>query len=168
MNTKQKLWSVNALSAELQRNPRTLAKALVNVPEDGKLAGRPAWFMSSAVDALHRYGLSAGGASGVSAADDWRTGDWPVPSYIAEAADAALFMLGEMAEATTVEQRRALYNPKILDAWQAAFRREHREMGSEFEAAYRPTQENGDAYYRALVAKLLAGGDLVPEGGAHD
>jgi hypothetical protein len=89
--------------------------------------------------------------------DDWRSGDWPVPPYISEAADRALNMMGDMAEATTVEARKAIYDPKLLDAWQAAFRREHREMGPEFEAAYRPTQENGDAYYRALAAKLLAG-----------
>jgi hypothetical protein len=55
MSKQQRLWSVNRLSTELQRNPRTLAKALADVPADGSLAGRPAWHMATAIEAMRRY-----------------------------------------------------------------------------------------------------------------
>jgi hypothetical protein len=166
MSKQQKLWSINRLSTELQRNPRTVARALDDVPEDGKLAGRPAWHMSTAIDALRQYeggsnrfdGRSSTGGDG----NDWRSGDYPPPPYVAAAADRALAMLDRMHDAATVEERRAIYDPTALDEWQAAFEREYDELGPEFERIFRPTQSRGGDYYRALVGKLLSG-----EGGAQ-
>jgi hypothetical protein len=167
MSKQQRLRSVNRLSTELQRNPRTLAKALADVPADGSLAGRPAWHMSTAVQALRRY---EGGSNrfdgrqstGGDESEAWRGGDYPPPPHVAAAADRALAMLDRMHDAATVEERRAIYDPTALDEWQAAFEREYEELGEEFERLYRPTQSRGNDYYRALVAKLLAG-----EGGAQ-
>jgi hypothetical protein len=167
MSKQQKLWSINRLSTELQRNQRTIARALTDVPEDGKLAGRPAWFMSSAVAAMRRY---EGGSNrfddrhsvGDDRSEDWRSGDYAPPPYVAAAADRAFAMLDRMHDAATVEERRAIYDPTALDEWQAAFEREYDELGPEFERIFRPTQSRGGDYYRVLVAKLLAG-----EGGAQ-
>ena len=47
-----KLWSQSALAAELQINPRTVAKALAGTPPDGRLAKRPAWHLRTALAAL--------------------------------------------------------------------------------------------------------------------
>jgi hypothetical protein len=52
---KSRLWSANSLSVELKVNPRTLAKALANVAADGKIAGREAWLLTTAVQALREY-----------------------------------------------------------------------------------------------------------------
>jgi hypothetical protein len=52
---KARLWSANSLSVELKVNPRTLAKALANVAADGKIAGRDAWLLTTAVQALREY-----------------------------------------------------------------------------------------------------------------
>jgi hypothetical protein len=103
MNTKQKLWSINALSAELQRNPRTLAKALADVPEDGKLAGRPAWHMSTAVQALRRYEGASNRFDGRSVGEDRL-------DEIEEASAEVHEMFERMRAETDVEKRR-----KILD-----------------------------------------------------
>jgi hypothetical protein len=46
------LWSINALATELDRDRRTVAKALANVPGDGRLSGRPAWYLDTALRAL--------------------------------------------------------------------------------------------------------------------
>jgi hypothetical protein len=53
---KKLLFSLNALSSELNRNFRTLAKAMANVKPDGKAADRrPRWFVSTAVAALAEH-----------------------------------------------------------------------------------------------------------------
>jgi hypothetical protein len=164
------LWSINKLAAELSRNARTIVAVLANVPPDGKIGKHPGWYLSTAVAAMTEHESKSNRFANrpQNSNDDWRSGDWPVPQYISDAADRALNMIGDMAAAETVAQRKAIYDPKLLDDWQAAFRREHREMGEEFAAVHRPTQESGDAYYRAYVVKLLAGGDLVPGGGSHE
>jgi hypothetical protein len=48
----KRLWSINALATELDRDRRTVAKALANVPADGSLSGKPAWFLDTALRAL--------------------------------------------------------------------------------------------------------------------
>jgi hypothetical protein len=50
--SERQLWSINALSNELNRNQRTVKRALQNVPPDGMLGQHPAWFMTTAVQAL--------------------------------------------------------------------------------------------------------------------
>jgi hypothetical protein len=51
--SERQLWSINALSNELNRNQRTVKRALQNVPPDGAIGQYPAWFLSSAVEALN-------------------------------------------------------------------------------------------------------------------
>jgi len=56
MSIGERLWSISGLSRELDRNPRTITKALANVPPDGVLrGGHKGWFMSSAFEAIRRY-----------------------------------------------------------------------------------------------------------------
>jgi hypothetical protein len=50
--SERQLWSLNALSHELNRNQRTVKRALQNVPADGMLGQHKAWLMTTAVQAL--------------------------------------------------------------------------------------------------------------------
>lgn len=52
----KKLWSINAIASELDRDRRTVTTALADVPPDGKIAGNRAWYLDSAVRALSRHG----------------------------------------------------------------------------------------------------------------
>lgn len=90
--------------------------------------------------------------------DDWRSGESPLPPYLDIAATKALAMLDRVFLATTVEERKAAYDPALLDSWDLALKRENQELGH-------PGQSGGMDYYKTLVAKLLAGADLL-EGGA--
>jgi hypothetical protein len=56
MGMQRSLWSVNALSVELGRDRRTIAKALDGVPADGTVKGHPAWYLEAALDALSASG----------------------------------------------------------------------------------------------------------------
>jgi hypothetical protein len=47
-----RLWSISALSVELCMDRRTVAHRLRNVPADGQLHGKPAWHLTTALDAL--------------------------------------------------------------------------------------------------------------------
>jgi hypothetical protein len=58
--SKKTLWSVSSLATETGRNFRTVAKALTGVKPDGKLAGRPAWHMSSCIAALEEHERRSG------------------------------------------------------------------------------------------------------------
>jgi hypothetical protein len=49
--TKQ-LWSISALSVELNRDRRTIAKALADIAPDGRLHGQPAWHLKKALQAI--------------------------------------------------------------------------------------------------------------------
>jgi hypothetical protein len=102
MSNQQRLWSVNRLSTELQRNPRTLAKALTDVPEDGKLAGRPAWFMSSAISALRRYEGGSNRFDGRSPVGE------DTLDAIEEASTEVSNMFERMRSQTDVERRRKI------------------------------------------------------------
>jgi hypothetical protein len=52
---KQKLWSANSLCVELRVNARTLAKALADIQPDGRISGRDAWHLATAIEALRQY-----------------------------------------------------------------------------------------------------------------
>jgi hypothetical protein len=52
MAMTKSLWSVNALSVELGRDRRTVAGALSRVPPDGTRQGKPAWYLSTALEVL--------------------------------------------------------------------------------------------------------------------
>jgi hypothetical protein len=152
------LYSVNRLATELRRNARTVVAALANTPSDGKLGKHPGWFLSTAVAAMTRHESKSNRFAHApqTNTDDWRDiENYPLPPYLDAAATRALAMLDRMFLATTIEERRAVYDPKLLDAWYEAFERQHREMGPEFEAANRPTQERGREHYRALIEKML-------------
>jgi hypothetical protein len=56
----KKLWSINELAIELGRNARTVRRALQRAKPDGKLQGRPAWYLDSAVAALDYHGRVTG------------------------------------------------------------------------------------------------------------
>jgi hypothetical protein len=162
------LYSVNKLATELRRNARTVVVALANVPPDGQIGKHPGWFLSTAVAAMTRHESKSNRFAHApqNSNNDWRDiENYGLPPYLDAAATRGLAMLDRMFDAATVEERRAVYDPALLDAWEAAFEREYREMGPEFEAAYRPTQSQGANYYRVLVEKMLNGADL-PEGGA--
>jgi len=56
MVREARLWSISQLAIELAKNPRTITRALANVPADGILkGGYKGWFMSSAIEAMRRY-----------------------------------------------------------------------------------------------------------------
>ena len=52
MSMTARLWSISALSVELCMDRRTVAHRLRNVPADGQLRGKPAWYLATALDAL--------------------------------------------------------------------------------------------------------------------
>ena len=157
---KPRLWSLNALSNELGRNMRTVSRAMKDVPPDGTVSKHRAWKLSTALAAMRRYENASDRFPEAAARDagNWRDiENYSLPAYLDAAATAALAMLDRMFLATTIEERRAAYDQKLFDAWYEAFERQHREMGPEFEAANRPTQELGREYYRVLIEKMLAG-----------
>jgi hypothetical protein len=56
MGMTAKLWSLNALSVETGRNPRTIAHALRHTAADGELPGRhKGWLLTTALAALAAY-----------------------------------------------------------------------------------------------------------------
>src|SRR5688572_21620195 len=52
MSMTAKLWSISALAVELRMDRRTVALRLRSVPPDGQLHGKPAWRLTTALDAL--------------------------------------------------------------------------------------------------------------------
>jgi hypothetical protein len=55
MTSTAKLWTLHGLSVELNRNTRTLAKALRTTRPDGKVGNYAGWYMSTALSALRRH-----------------------------------------------------------------------------------------------------------------
>jgi hypothetical protein len=49
-----RLWSLNALAAEIEIDRRTLAKRLKGIAADGQLSGNPAWHMATVLKVLQR------------------------------------------------------------------------------------------------------------------
>ena len=54
MSMTKTLWSINALATELDKDRRTVGKALSNVPPDGHVNGEKRWYLPTAVRALNR------------------------------------------------------------------------------------------------------------------
>ena len=52
MSMTARLWSISALAVELSMDRRTVAHRLRSVPPDGQLHGKPAWRLTTALDAL--------------------------------------------------------------------------------------------------------------------
>lgn len=52
MAMQKQLWSLNALAVELNKDRRTVARTLDNVPADGLLFGNRAWHLQTALKAL--------------------------------------------------------------------------------------------------------------------
>ena len=160
MSKQQSLWSVNKLCAELQRNFRTVSKALVDVPADGMLNGRPGWLMSSAIAAMRRYEGRSNRFDGRSAADEG------TPVAIDHAAAAVQDLLDRMRSETDVEKRRELLRAegrcvgqlhRLLDADLNA-------RGPEYPKIYGPYFAEMFAHVTAEAMELC---ELryVPEGG---
>jgi hypothetical protein len=56
MSMTARLWSISALSVELDMDRRTIGAGLRGVRPDGELRGNAAWFLSTALRALHSKG----------------------------------------------------------------------------------------------------------------
>src|SRR5438034_5654792 len=54
MAMKPSLFTNEGLAVELARDRRTVAKALRSTPPDGELNGRPAWRLTTALDAMRK------------------------------------------------------------------------------------------------------------------
>ena len=52
MPMRPRLWSLSGLAVELGVNVRTLAARLKHTKSDGKVGGNPAWFMTTAMEAM--------------------------------------------------------------------------------------------------------------------
>jgi hypothetical protein len=52
MSMTAKLWSISALAVELRMDRRTVALRLRSVPPDGQLHRKPAWHLTTALDAI--------------------------------------------------------------------------------------------------------------------
>jgi hypothetical protein len=52
MGMVKKLWSISALSVELDRDRRTVAKFLRGIPADGQINGHDAWHLQTALNAM--------------------------------------------------------------------------------------------------------------------
>jgi hypothetical protein len=63
MPMRPRLLTRHALCVELGAHERTLARRLRNVPPDGEVNGRPAWFISTAIKAVGSTKDGNGGAS---------------------------------------------------------------------------------------------------------
>ena len=103
MDKHRKLWSINSLCGELQRNFRTISKALINVPADGTLNGRPGWLMSTAIAAMRKYEGQSNRFDGRSPASDDGT-----MVEIDRAAAAVQDMLDRMRAEDDIEKRRQI------------------------------------------------------------
>jgi hypothetical protein len=55
MSMRPRLWSLNGLATELGRDRRTMGKILSTTPPDGRLNGHPAWFLTTALNAVEEY-----------------------------------------------------------------------------------------------------------------
>ena len=53
-----KLWTISGLAAELDRDRRTITRALRDVPHDGKSGRWDAWHMTTILDALDANGTT--------------------------------------------------------------------------------------------------------------
>jgi hypothetical protein len=69
MSMTPKLHSIESIAVETGRDRRTIAKVLREVPPDGELKGRPAWYMKTALQRLNRR-LGGGGTTAVAADSD--------------------------------------------------------------------------------------------------
>ena len=61
MSMTRTLYSLSALSTELSKDRRTIARALTSVPPDGKVSGHAAWHMLTALQALGWIGHKSDG-----------------------------------------------------------------------------------------------------------
>jgi hypothetical protein len=52
MAMTKRLWSISGLAVELNKDRRTVAKALAGVPPDGFLQGKPAWRLETALQVV--------------------------------------------------------------------------------------------------------------------
>ena len=109
------LWSISAIATELERNPRTIARALNGVPRDGTIkGGHDAWHLGTAVSALMQYerqsdqlserhhnGTSSGGNRPSCSEADIVAGE--------RANEAVAALLDALHRESDIEKRRALF-----------------------------------------------------------
>jgi DNA-binding transcriptional MocR family regulator len=163
MSKHQKLWSINKLCAELQRNFRTVSRALADVPADGVLNGRPGWLMSSAIAAMRRYEGRSNRFDGRPPADDDGT-----PAAIDRAASAVQDLLDRLRAETSVEARRALLRAegRRVGELHRLLESDLEERGPEYPKIYGPYFSEMFAHVTAEAMELC---ELryVPEGGGR-
>jgi hypothetical protein len=56
MAITKRLWSISGLAVELNKDRRTIAKALADVPPDGFLQGKPTWRLEKAMQVVRIEG----------------------------------------------------------------------------------------------------------------
>lgn len=56
MAMTKRLWSISGLAVELNKDRRTIAKALAHVAPDGYLQGKPAWRLETALQVVRIEG----------------------------------------------------------------------------------------------------------------
>ena len=127
MGMRAKLWSLSGLSTELQRNPRTVARALRDTPPDGHLGRHPGWLMSTAAAALARYELNSAQLAHRSPA---QAATVALISAIEPAVMQADQLVRRLRSASTVEERRKILETdgKAVGSLNQAFQRQLRRM----------------------------------------
>jgi hypothetical protein len=131
---EMQMFSINAASLLLERDRRTVTKAMFGVPPDGKEKKQSRWKMSTIVDALERHNrANDSGNSGDAYANP--------PEYAAyDAAFAAL----EALPTLPARRKAAIKIMPVLHAMIAALTAHGREVGQHPEHI----QLRGDAVYR--------------------
>jgi hypothetical protein len=139
--TEMQMFSINAASLLLERDRRTVTKAMFGVPPDAKEKKQPRWKMSTIVDALDRHGGSNNYTNGNSAAANANR----PPEY--SQFDAAFATLEKLP---TLQARRkaAIKIMPVLHNMIAALGRQGRRGGEHPQH----TQLRGDAVYRVTMA----------------
>jgi hypothetical protein len=147
MDKQQKLWSINRLSTELQRNQRTIARALTDVPADGSLAGRPAWHMATAISAMRKYEGGSNRFDGLIGVDS----DDAVPPAIASAVDAVQDLVARMRSEESVECRRELLQTegRRVGRLHELIESDLRARGAEYPTIYGP-------FFKEMFASIVA------------
>lgn len=135
MIDKPKLYSMNRLAKVFSHNPRTVERALRDVPPDGHLGRFPGWTLATATAAMRDYADDSAMLLG-------RTGfgtDDPLDAILPAADRVDVFLKGLRAE-PDVERRRALLkqNGRLVGELEQALQAVFVAGGPECPALMRP------------------------------
>jgi hypothetical protein len=130
---KPKLYSMNRLAKSFAHNPRTVERALRDVPPDGHLGRFPAWHLATATKAMRDYADNSEQLVGRTGAGD------PLDAILPAADRVDVFLKGLRAE-PDVERRRALLkqNGRLVGELEQALQAVFVAGGPECPALMRP------------------------------